>query len=76
MAESSLKQVFQKHNISSSRSRNEKGGPRCKMFSHGPMPGARGAKGLVGYIFPYVKGAKLGPGGPWPLDPLLISKER
>ena len=44
---------------------------RCKMFSHGPMSGARGAKGLVGYMFSYAKGAKclvmalcLGPGGP------------
>ena len=36
------------------------------MFSHGPMSGVRRAKGLVGYIFSYVKGIKLGPGGPWP----------
>ena len=52
------------------------GGTRCKMFSHGPMSGAGGAKGLVWYIFSYAKGAKLGPGGTvappgLPLDPLL-----
>ena len=39
------------------------GGPRCKMFCHGPMSGAEGAKGLVWYIFSYAKGAKLEPGG-------------
>ena len=33
------------------------------MFSHGPMSWARGAKGLVWYIFSYAKGAKLGPEG-------------
>ena len=41
------------------------------MFSHGPMSGASGAKGLVWYIFSYAKGAKLGPGAMAPLDPLL-----
>ena len=39
------------------------------MFSHDPMYGARGPKGLVWYIFSYAKGAKLGPGEPWPLWP-------
>ena len=42
-------------------------GPRCKIFSHDPMCGAReGPKALFWYIFSYAKGEKLGPGGPWP----------
>ena len=49
----------------SSRSRIEMGGPRCKIVSHDPMSGARGAKSLVWYIFSYTKGEKLGPRGPW-----------
>ena len=39
------------------------------MFSHGPMSGARGAKGLVWYIFSYAKGAKLGLGAMAPVAP-------
>ena len=39
------------------------------MFSHGPMSGARGPKVLLGTYSQYVKGAKLGPGRPWPLWP-------
>ena len=61
----------------SSRPRIEMGGPRCQMFSHGPMSGARGGKGLLGYIFSCTRGAKLGPGGRGsrgPLDPLLGCK--
>ena len=37
------------------------------MFSHGPMSGARGTKGLVWYIFSYAKGAKLGLGAMPPM---------
>ena len=41
------------------------------MFSHGPMAGAREAKGLVWCIFLYAKGEKLGPWGTMdPVDPL------
>ena len=38
-------------------------------FSHGLMSGARGATGLVWYIFSYMKGEKLGPGGHSPRGP-------
>ena len=48
------------------------------MFSHDPMSGAGGAKGLVWYIISYAKGSKLGQGGHGPggspLDPLLTLK--
>ena len=33
--------------VTSSGSRIEMGGPRCKIFSHDPMSGVRGANGLV-----------------------------
>ena len=56
----------------STGSRIEIGGPRCKIFSHGTMSGARGAKGLVWYIFSYAKGEKLGTGEPWPPGPPWI----
>ena len=45
-------------------------GARYKMFSHSPMSGARGAKGLVWYILSYVKSAKLGPGAMAPVASL------
>ena len=56
--------------VISSGSRIEMGGPRCKIFSHCPMSGPRGAKGLVWYIFSYAKGEKLGPGAVTPEAPL------
>ena len=36
--------------------RIETGVAGCKKFSHDPMSGDRGAKGLVWYIFSYAKG--------------------
>ena len=44
------------------------GGPKCKMFSHGPMSGVGGPKVLFG-TYSRAKGAKLGPGGHGPRGP-------
>ena len=64
--------LFKDRNIYiSSGSRIEIGGQGAKCLVMAYVWG-QGAKGLVWYIFSYMKSAKLGSGGPWPPESAAI----